>query len=328
MKLLLLQIASFLTLLCEARLIVNEAKFQAEKEWFVQGVEFSHKPDAYPFQYPEFGAQKSWKEIHHHLDKHPKRVKLLYLIRHGQGVHNLVSSLVGQPAWDNTVAKQCYYQDFVLFDPVLTDAGFQQCSQLNDILKQNDTLSKLITGKEMHFKELTHKEHPLVLTSPLTRTSQTAIGVFNHIPVRSGKIIAIEELRESTVGGHTCDSRRSLSDPPNGKGLTGNCAFTKGYETLFGEDIEYPMKIQGQGIGMFSDEDELFSQDHPETANILSLRAARFVETLYDNFPEVQVVFAVAHGGIISAIMQTLGLQQYNPSNAELIPIMLRDMRH
>src|SRR5690348_8857857 len=71
-------------------------RFIAQSGWFVQGDLYDSKPADIGFQYPEFGAMKSWNEIHEHLRTHPTTTKLLLMIRHGEGVHNQVLSIVGQ----------------------------------------------------------------------------------------------------------------------------------------------------------------------------------------------------------------------------------------
>jgi len=188
-----------------------------------------------------------------------------------------------------------------------------------------------MNGKSQSFHEyLAHEtadQRPLVLTSPIRRATQTAIELFQGMKIRAGQIIAMEQLRESMVDGSAANGRRSVSNPVNGLGKSGNCTFSEGYETIFNNTrVTYPLVINGQGLGLWSDQDELFTQLDDETPNRLEVRAASFVQSLYDNFPETQVVFAVGHGNIFGAILQTLGLTNYDPANCEVIPVLIQDM--
>jgi broad specificity phosphatase PhoE len=313
--LMMLLFASLLLLAHGCSCLHFSPRFVAEKGWFVQGDAYDSKPSNVGFQFPDFGSLKPWHSVHQHLEQHPQ-TKLLLMVRHGEGVHNLVLSIVGSEMWENVISKLCWYRNYHIFDPSLTQTGRDQSTHLNEILKANGTLEMLMGSAAP----------PLVLTSPLMRTTETALGVFEGIEVKHNKLIASEYLRESTEGGHPCDARRSISDPPNGEGIVGNCTFDQGYQTLHGDEVLYPRIINGQGFGMFSDADEFFSQDHPETLNQMHLRAAGVVQALFTNFPSERVVFTVTHSETIAGMMETLGLRHYEAANAELVPVLIRDL--
>jgi broad specificity phosphatase PhoE len=316
--------------------LVNSPKYQAVKGWFVQGELYTTMPANYTFQYPNFGNQRSWSEVHHFLHQHPKSVKLLFMIRHGFATHNFVKTLMPYSQWKGGVNQQCWYQNYEIFDANLTDIGMTQAQALRQLLQSNDTFSQLMTGKSRTFQEyvqlqaMHHHHHcfqPFVMTSPIRRATQTALEVFKGMKVRTGHIIAMEQIRESMVDGSAANGRRSVSNPVNGVGKSGNCTFSEGYETIFNNTrVSYPMVVNGQGLGLWADQDELFTQLDNETPNRLELRAASFVQALFNNFPETQVMFAVGHGNIFGAIMQSLGLTNYDPDNCELIPILIQDM--
>eukprot|EP00475_Leptophrys_vorax_P019831 TRINITY_DN2714_c0_g1_i1.p1 TRINITY_DN2714_c0_g1~~TRINITY_DN2714_c0_g1_i1.p1 ORF type:complete len:201 (+),score=41.09 TRINITY_DN2714_c0_g1_i1:800-1402(+) len=197
-----------------------------------------------------------------------------------------------------------------MLDPPLTESGHAQCSQLNQLLVAN--LHKLTDSYAP----------PLVLTSPLHRTSQTAIEAFSGIEVLHGKLIASEHLRESVKTGYYNDARKSVS---GAYGQVGNCTFEEGYANLFGHAIHYSFMSQGQGFGMFSDADELFSETHGESPNLMQIRLAGFLHSLFDQFPSNQVVFAVTHSKTITTLMDMLHLGYYRPANAEIVPILVMD---
>ncbi|GMQ01331.1 hypothetical protein CsSME_00047997 [Camellia sinensis var. sinensis] len=137
------------------------------------------------------------------------RCKTLHIVRHAQGIHNV----------DGDKNYKAYMSP-EYFDAQLTPLGWQQV----------DNLRKHVQSRGL-FKSI-----ELVITSPLLRTMQTAVGVFggdgytdkiDALPLmvanagnsdrpaisslNSPPIIAVELCREH-LGVHPCDRRRSISD--------------------------------------------------------------------------------------------------------------------
>ncbi|KAL9238512.1 hypothetical protein vseg_012921 [Gypsophila vaccaria] len=137
------------------------------------------------------------------------RCKTIHLVRHAQGLHNVE----GDKNYDA-------YHKPEYFDAPLTPLGWKQV----DVLR-----------KSVHASGL-HKSIELVITSPLLRTMQTAVGVFGGegytdktdvLPLmvanvgnsdRSGisslncpPIMAVELCREH-LGVHPCDQRRNIHE--------------------------------------------------------------------------------------------------------------------
>ncbi|KAL7227511.1 hypothetical protein ACSBR1_022379 [Camellia fascicularis] len=137
------------------------------------------------------------------------RCKTLHIVRHAQGIHNV----------DGDKNYKAYMSP-EYFDAQLTPLGWQQV----------DNLRKHVQSCGL-FKSI-----ELVITSPLLRTMQTAVGVFggegytdkiDALPLmvanagnsdrpaisslNSPPIIAVELCREH-LGVHPCDRRRSISD--------------------------------------------------------------------------------------------------------------------
>lgn len=140
--------------------------------------------------------------------------KVVHLIRHAQGFHNL--------AWETT-GSDLAYRDFAYEDAHLTPKGWRQCAALRNHMEQ--------------FPEVLDVD--LVVVSPLTRTLETAAGVFGRVvegtddggsllmsateaaPDKretrpaiaahdSPPVVACEWCRES-LGTHPCDRRRTVS---------------------------------------------------------------------------------------------------------------------
>ena len=103
--------------------------------------------------------------------------KLLYLIRHGLALHN-----------ENFLK----YGEKTFFDPKYVDThlieeGIQQSLQFGKTWQNIDDIE-------------------LVLVSPLYRALETATNIFKNKDV---SIISLEELREYSIGQHTCNKRSS-----------------------------------------------------------------------------------------------------------------------
>ncbi|KAA8545695.1 hypothetical protein F0562_020854 [Nyssa sinensis] len=137
------------------------------------------------------------------------RCKTLHLVRHAQGIHNVEGD-----------KNYKVYMSPEYFDAHLTSLGWQQVDNLR---------------KHVHACGL-FKRIDLVITSPLLRTMQTAVGVFGGdgytdrmdvLPLMVANagnsdrsaisslncppIIAVELCREH-LGVHPCDRRRSISE--------------------------------------------------------------------------------------------------------------------
>ncbi|PSS26168.1 Phosphoglycerate mutase-like protein, partial [Actinidia chinensis var. chinensis] len=137
------------------------------------------------------------------------RCKTLHIVRHAQGIHNV----------DGEKNYKAYMNP-EYFDAQLTPLGWQQVDNLRKHVRSCGLIKKV----------------DLVITSPLFRTMQTAVGVFggegytdrmDAVPLmvanagNSGRpaissldcppIVAVELCREH-LGVHPCDKRRSISE--------------------------------------------------------------------------------------------------------------------
>ncbi|XP_062073843.1 phosphoglycerate mutase-like protein 1 isoform X2 [Humulus lupulus] len=160
------------------------------------------------------------------------RTKTLHLVRHAQGLHN--------EAISRKDPKQ-------YFDPQLTHLGWKQVENLRN-----------------HIEECgLHKKIQLVVTSPLLRTIQTAIGVFggreDGRPTienqNSPPFIAVELCRE-LLGVKLHEKRRSVSE----------------YQSLF-PTIDFSL--------VESDEDILWKPDIRETRDEIVVRGQNFFNWLW-----------------------------------------------
>lgn len=109
-------------------------------------------------------------------------VKTVHFVRHAQATHNKAAlGEIGRAA----------YMDPAFHDARLTDVGIEQCDTLRPQAR------------------LVAKDVELVLVSPCTRATDTALRCFEDAP-ESAKWISLESLREKS-GQHPCDGRRAVS---------------------------------------------------------------------------------------------------------------------
>jgi broad specificity phosphatase PhoE len=109
-----------------------------------------------------------------------KNIKRLFLIRHGEGVHNV--------DW-YTYGEQAYYMKEKT-DPHLTNIGVQQAKRCGET-----------------FKEINNIE--LVITSPMMRCLQTMDNVFKNVDV---PVLANENAREYPMSLQYANKRSKKSE--------------------------------------------------------------------------------------------------------------------
>ncbi|KAL3679559.1 hypothetical protein R1sor_022515 [Riccia sorocarpa] len=236
-----------------------------------------------------------------------QRCKNIYLIRHGQGFHNL--------AGDKDLAA---YLSPKYLDASLTSHGFDQAAALRDHLKSNGIASSV----------------QLVVVSPLTRTLQTAVGVFGGDVILNGNstetalmidgvgeykhkavssvgappFVAVEWCREQ-MGLHPCDQRHPIST----------------YRSLF-PAIDFSDVV--------TDEDTWWNATARESRDELVARCENFVQWLLKR--EETEIAVVSHSSFLKHLIGIfgddcssklhLGPQKYF-ENCEMRSIVLVDKR-
>ncbi|XP_024026621.1 phosphoglycerate mutase-like protein 1 [Morus notabilis] len=205
------------------------------------------------------------------------RSKTIHLVRHAQGIHNVEGEK------DHNA-----YLSYDLFDAHLTPLGWNQVDNLHKHVKACG-LSKKID---------------LVITSPLLRTMQTAVGVFGggaytdginapplmvanagkrdrpaRTSLNSPPFIAVELCREH-LGVHPCDKRRSVSE----------------YCPLF-PAIDFSL--------IENDEDILWKPDVRETNEEVAARGLKFLNWLWTR--EEREIAIVSHSGFLYHTLSKFG---------------------
>ncbi|XP_022984822.1 phosphoglycerate mutase-like protein 1 isoform X2 [Cucurbita maxima] len=204
-------------------------------------------------------------------------IKQCIQVRHAQGIHNV----------DGDKSYKAYMRP-EFFDAHITQLGWQQIDNLR---------------KHVHASGLSRKIE-LVVTSPLLRTLQTAVGVFGGEGYTTGMdvlplmianagnsaraaisslncppIAAVELCREH-LGVHPCDKRRNISD----------------YQFLF-PAVDFSL--------IESDEDVLWKADIRETKEELAARGLQFLNWLWTR--KEKEIAVVTHSGFLFHTLTAFG---------------------
>lgn len=175
------------------------------------------------------------------------QVRTVHFVRHAQATHNKAALEIGRAAYKNPA----------FHDARLTDVGEEQCAKLKPDV------------------DLIASDVQLVLVSPCSRATETALRCFKSVPA-SAKWIAIEWLREK-CGEHPCDDRRSVSELKN--------EFSK-IDYSFMEDDE---DVYGQFLG-----------EKRETDEMIIARAHNFFEWIKER-PETNIA-VVTHSAFLNVL--------------------------
>ncbi len=124
--------------------------------------------------------------------------KVLFMGRHGEGVHNAAESYYGTPAWN------CYWAELngnatnEWFDADLTPNGIKQALIAHDFWAHEIAVQKIPYPQSYY-------------TSPLTRCLKTANYTFAGLefPKYYPFVPTVRELLREGISIHTCDHRRS-----------------------------------------------------------------------------------------------------------------------
>ncbi|KAF2437956.1 phosphoglycerate mutase-like protein [Karstenula rhodostoma CBS 690.94] len=144
------------------------------------------------------GEKTQWQRLEHFVramnaaNPAQQRWRIIYLIRHGEGVHNVKEKEVGRAEWGRHWAKVCGDGSAIWEDAELTSEGVQQAEKIAMLFR---------TG-----------EVPLpdvIFSSPLRRCLRTTEIVYGDVLGRRRRVVK-EKLRER-LGVHTCDRRSGRS---------------------------------------------------------------------------------------------------------------------
>ncbi|KAJ5609017.1 hypothetical protein N7528_009584 [Penicillium herquei] len=215
--------------------------------------------------------------------------KVLFLGRHGEGVHNVAEARYGTKLWDEywSLLDGDEYGTWV--DAHLTPIGKGQAQTAYDTWATQ--IQNGIPNPQSYY------------VSPLHRTCETAQITFQGLdmPLTRPFRPLIKELLRETLGEHTCDRRSKASEI---KADFPEYQFEAGFSE---EDLLWDPKIRE------ADED----------------RDARLTEFLNDVFATDENIFLslTAHSGAITSILNVVGHRPFRLQTGAVIPVVVQAER-
>ncbi|OAK96170.1 phosphoglycerate mutase-like protein [Phaeosphaeriaceae sp. SRC1lsM3a] len=143
-------------------------------------------------------ARTQWSRFLHYVDflntvDSQKFYKVFYVVRHGQGLHNVKETEVGREEWNRHWAKLPGDSKTTWLDASLTPTGEQQATEIASLWSSSS-----------------HVQVPQsIYTSPLRRCLQTT--TLGFAPLLKNTVPVIKEGLRERLGVHTCDQRSSRS---------------------------------------------------------------------------------------------------------------------
>ncbi|KAL2812395.1 histidine phosphatase superfamily [Aspergillus granulosus] len=236
--------------------------------------------------------KSQWQRLAHYIDtlnaSSPPETsyKLLFLGRHGQGLHNVAETRYGTVMWDCRYSLLPGDETGTWFDAHLTEIGIEQARTAHEAWKTQITTG--IPPPQSYY------------VSPLMRCCETAKVTFEGtgLPGTEPFRPVIKELLRETLGLHTCDARSPKSAIATA----------------------YPLYTFEPG---FSEPDPLHDPNLRESD---SARDARFFEFLSDIFANDgnSILSLTAHSGAITSILSVVGHRVFKLETGGVIPVLVR----
>ena len=237
-----------------------------------------------------------WQKFEHHLSwlnsagPSTESVKLLFLARHGQGVHNIAESFYGTRAWDCHWAALDGNGTSTWADAHLTPQGEADALAVNAYWRELISKEKIPTPESYY-------------TSPLDRCMRTAQLTFSDLPLPPSRPFepTVKELLRETNGVHTCDRRSTRSE----------------IAAAFPDSVIEPALTQA---------DELWRAHERESSRARDVRLKELLDDLFTH-DEAQIVWMSSHGGAIASILRVVGHPDFPLKTGAVIPVLVRAER-
>ncbi|KAJ5574063.1 uncharacterized protein N7459_008490 [Penicillium hispanicum] len=219
-------------------------------------------------------------------DQPTTKYKVLFLGRHGQGVHNVAESRYGTKAWDEYWSLLDGDEWGTWVDAHLTDLGIAQAQTAHDAWAQQ--IEHGIPTPQSYY------------VSPLHRCCQTAQVTFEglNMPGTSPFRPLIKELLRETMGEHTCDRRSTASE-------------------IAAQFPEYRFEPG------FVEEDRLWDPKARESNEERNRRLAALLTDIFAN-DENTFLSLTAHSGAITSILEVVGHREFPLATGAVIPVVVR----
>ncbi|KAL8931357.1 MAG: hypothetical protein Q9211_007021 [Gyalolechia sp. 1 TL-2023] len=260
------------------------------------------------------------------------RYKVLYLGRHGQGVHNVAERRYGREEWDRSriLANLRYAGVSPRFPPpfFLFSGGKEKKGKIHPLIPSPPFFQRYYASLEgdsdgcwsdAHLtqtgiqqalavnafwkRQIAEAKTPApekYYSSPLYRCLQTANLTFTGLdlpPDRPYDPVVKELLREAN-GVHTCDRRSSLSSL---RSSFPNFSFEPG----------------------FHEDDGLWSASHRETDEELDARMEELLDDVFGKDGSTFLSFT-SHSGAICSLLRVLGHREFRLVTGGVIPVLVK----
>ncbi|KAI8957261.1 phosphoglycerate mutase-like protein [Daldinia sp. FL1419] len=238
------------------------------------------------------GRKSQWQRFIHHLEQLNKyeagrtQYKLIFLIRHGQGHHNIKEAEVGRQVWDSYWSHLDGDSKSVWADSELSVKGVQQARYLNTFW--GNAIANGMPAPQRYY------------TSPLTRCLQTTLNAYSGLNVpadRPFKPIVKENIREQ-FGVHTSDRRGTRSH------IASN----------------FP---QFQIEPSLTEDDQLWLPHHRETNAEIDDRVSKLLQDIFDNDVKSILSFT-AHSGFLRSLYRVTHHPEVWVSAGAMVPVLIR----
>lgn len=237
-----------------------------------------------------FGLKQNveWKHVINELHKHESgdtKVKLLFLSRHGQGFHNIVSLKYNDSEWVCKWQMEPGNGDITWFDAELTKTGLKQMQKLSETWDQE------IYNNSCPFPQSFY-------TSPMTRTLQTLdLTWATKVNFSVTKPVVKEFLRE-TYGIGT-DSKRH-----NKSYIHDNWPYVE-FESGFTET------------------DTLWTPDSHESHQHRNYRARRVLNDIFVHDPN-PIISITSHLGLLKSLLKELKHRKWYLETGQVLPVVVK----
>ncbi|KAM3438804.1 hypothetical protein MY4824_003106 [Beauveria thailandica] len=216
--------------------------------------------------------------------------KLLLVVRHGRGVHNVVMDEVGSAEWKRHWSKFDGDGTRTWFDAELAPLGMDEAKALGQFFTNG-------------IKDKGFPVPDAIYTSPLARCLATAKLVFERVFEDQGRPFKpkVKEFLRERLTDHTCDRRRSS-------------------EWIRSTYPEYELET---GL---AEQDSLWHSDRYESAAEQIARTQQLFEDIFDS--EAGTVIAlVTHSFTLSSILEVIGAPLFRVSEGALVAFLVHSRR-
>ncbi|AOW06610.1 YALI0F03707p [Yarrowia lipolytica CLIB122] len=302
--------------------------YSALPGYFCQSEIYS-SPDFFDWKDPRahFGLKRSWSRLREEVQELQKthgaeNVKVLFLARHGQGVHNLVMAQYGREWWEKEGMNAQYSNGEYTWgpDPELTELGIEQARDAHKAWKQQlESFDPVPMPQAFYVSPFSRACDTLAITwgfetkhiqprdeERLHVIYRVAQGVESRVPTSvdtgaGSSDVVIHPLLRETIGFNTCDKLRPIEYTLD---RYPNYALTK----------HHPAPPSG--------EDSVWTEEHRETNEEMQERLTGFLENLFDTDPATYVSIT-CHAGVIRNMLAVLGHRKWFLQTGGMVPVVV-----